>query len=209
MFCEKTTLLFTGFDDFEAMLNNPSGQLAHFLQDNIKESKSLEIISLNLPVIYDKSFKFLKESIIKFKPNFIIMFGADSRPNSINKNLVRVEKKAQNEDNASIADASNDFRQGSKILSQYAFSEKLKTKVKALPLKKVLETSGVNVKTNTDAGRFVCNNLYFHTLNFITSENLNTEAVFIHIPISFQLKQSLHVFKTTVEHLTKNSLKLK
>jgi len=45
-------------------------------------------------------------------------------------------------------------------------------------------TTGLNcTEISEDAGRFVCNGLYYAILNHLQSNSLNTQCVFVHVPI--------------------------
>lgn len=46
---------------------------------------------------------------------------------------------------------------------------------------KALSAKGFDVMTSDDAGRFVCNYVYYHSLRF--SEKNGTKSVFVHVPL--------------------------
>ena len=49
-------------------------------------------------------------------------------------------------------------------------------------IKESLEDSGYKVIISKFAGRYLCNNLYYHILKYINDNNLKTKMIFIHIP---------------------------
>lgn len=57
-----------------------------------------------------------------------------------------------------------------------------KTTYNYINLKKALEKVGYKVIVSVDAGTYLCNNLYFHGLKYISDNKLKTKMLFIHIP---------------------------
>lgn len=49
-------------------------------------------------------------------------------------------------------------------------------------MKKDLEDGGYKVIVSNDAGTYLCNNLYFHGLKYISDNKLKTKMIFVHIP---------------------------
>lgn len=49
-------------------------------------------------------------------------------------------------------------------------------------MKKDLESGGYKVIISNDAGTYLCNNLYFHGLKYISDNKLKTKMIFVHIP---------------------------
>lgn len=45
-----------------------------------------------------------------------------------------------------------------------------------------LELYGYRVLISKDAGNYLCNNLYYNGLKYISDNNINTKMIFIHIP---------------------------
>lgn len=59
---------------------------------------------------------------------------------------------------------------------------KYKTVCDYTKIKDDLESKGYKVVISNDAGKYLCNNLYFHGLKYIKDTSLKTEMIFIHIP---------------------------
>lgn len=49
-------------------------------------------------------------------------------------------------------------------------------------LKVILEQAGYKVMVSNNAGKYLCNNLYYYGLKYIHDNELNTRMLFIHIP---------------------------
>ena len=45
-----------------------------------------------------------------------------------------------------------------------------------------LELYGYRVLISKDAGNYLCNNLYYNILKYISDNDINTKMIFIHIP---------------------------
>jgi pyroglutamyl-peptidase len=62
-----------------------------------------------------------------------------------------------------------------------AISNKRETSVPVEELTSALVSKGYEVMTSDDAGRFVCNYVYYHSLRF--SEQNKTKSLFVHVPL--------------------------
>lgn len=52
---------------------------------------------------------------------------------------------------------------------------------------KTLATKGYDVMTSDDAGRFVCNYVYYHSLRF--AEQNGNKSLFVHVPLFFTINE--------------------
>lgn len=57
----------------------------------------------------------------------------------------------------------------------------LKTSCSAEAIVKFLKKKGYDVGTSDDAGRFVCNYVYYHSLRF--AEQKGHRSLFVHVPL--------------------------
>lgn len=64
----------------------------------------------------------------------------------------------------------------------------LNTNFDYIKLFEFLEEEKYKVKISSNAGRSLCNHVYFEGLNYIYSNNLKTKMIFIHIPYSKNLE---------------------
>ena len=46
-----------------------------------------------------------------------------------------------------------------------------------------LKQKNINVEISNTAGTYVCNNLFYHLMNYIEENNLNIKAGFVHVPL--------------------------
>lgn len=56
---------------------------------------------------------------------------------------------------------------------------------------KALAKKGYNVMTSDDAGRFVCNYVYYHSLRF--AEQNGIKSLFVHVPLFFTIDEEVQM----------------
>lgn len=128
------------------------------------------VYKLVLPVSYPDAFDKLKKELT-FKPDIFILLGM-----AANRNVVTIEEKAINELNFSIPD-NNNLTIKEKLIcnegNKYIYS-----KVNIDELITYLNDLNFECEKSTDAGKYICNYLYYEVLN-----NYNVPAIFVHIPM--------------------------
>ena len=147
-------VLVTAFKPFGKCNNNYS-------QEVIKYIKNVDKIILD--VCYDKCYIDLCNEYNLNDYDLIISMG-EARM----RNVLTLEIKAKNISSCSLADNLGIIKKDEKIINNDIIE--LETLVNIDNVKEL-------VKLSEDAGKFVCNNLYFHLLN-----NYQTKSLFIHIP---------------------------
>lgn len=147
-------VLVTAFKPFYKSPNNYSMEVLEYIDG---------VDKCILDVIYDEAFIELESTTCLFDYDLIIALGeARSR-----KELT-LELNAKNIASCSIADNAGVIKKDEKILNDGL--DVLKTNVDITNLDKIVTFS-------EDAGKFVCNNLYYHLLTLYPDKSL-----FIHIP---------------------------
>lgn len=115
-----------------------------------------------IDVVYDECFVELTNKFNLDSYDLIIALGeARSRM------ILTLEENAKNISSCSIPDNRGNFKKDERILDN---DDVLYTKVDINKVKDLVEFS-------SDAGKFVCNNLYYHLLNYNPHKTL-----FIHVP---------------------------
>lgn len=56
---------------------------------------------------------------------------------------------------------------------------------------KFLKRKGYNVALSTDAGRFVCNYVYYHSLRF--AEERGHKSLFVHVPLFARISEEMQM----------------
>ena len=145
-------VLISAFTPFNKMPNNYSSEVLKYING---------VDKIILDVVYDECFEELKKQFNLDEYDLIIASG-EAR----SRKVLTLEKRAQNIASCSLADNSGVIKKDEKIILNS--DEYLYTK---LPI----EQSDIEI--SLDAGRFVCNNIYYHLLF-----NYPEKSLFIHIP---------------------------
>lgn len=158
-------ILVSGFKPFLNEKINPSELLVEKLK-----VKYQDLITVILPVEFDRAYLELQKQIDTVHPKFVIMFGqAGGRPH------VCLEKIALNWNQTKASDEKG-FNPGVgrigdgelAVMSNFPVDE----------LAEFLAERKLRVETSFSAGAFVCNNLYFKVLK----HNALIPAIFVHVP---------------------------
>ena len=147
-------VLVTGFTPFNNEINNYSSEVLKYI-DNVDK--------VILDVLYDECYLILDNSTNLNEYDLIIALG-EAR----SRNELTLELRAKNVSSCSLKDNLGVLK-NDEVISANA-NEFLYTKVDVSKVKD-------DIIFSNDAGKFVCNNLYFHLL-----ENHPDKAIFIHIP---------------------------
>lgn len=179
-------ILLTAFDPFDNEETNASLEVLNNIE-------SENITKLVLPTVYDEAFNKIKPYI---NYDYIIMLGqAGGRPK------ISLERFAQNLDDSTTLDNKGILKQNKKIDQDSSLMYMTNTKIEELF--NILKEKDIPVEISNYAGNFVCNNTYYHVLNAINNKNLNTKAIFIHIPYlkTITLETAIYGINTVIKHL--------
>lgn len=165
-------VLVTAFKPFNNLNNNYSTEVLNHLNG---------VDKIILDVVYDKCYNDLMTKFKLDDYDLIIALG-EARM----RNELTLELQAKNISSCSLADNSGTIKTNEIIDNN--LEEVIKTHVLLQELDKL-------VKFSNDAGKFVCNNLYFHLL-----ANYPDKSIFIHIPNCYDsdteyIKHSLTINK--------------
>lgn len=148
-------ILVTAFEPFNNSINNYS-------QEVLKQIKS-NVIKEVLDVVYDECFTIINNKYDLKDFDLIIAMG-EARM----RTKLTLEIQAKNIASCSLKDNKGILKQDLKIIENG--ENIIQTKVKVDKVKDLIEFS-------YDAGKFVCNNIYYHLLF-----NYPNKSLFIHIP---------------------------
>jgi len=159
-------ILVTGFKPFLGEKINPSEMLANELAENFKE-----VSALILPVEFKSSFEVLKNHLRQHHYDYVISLGQASGRTKIGFEKIGLNwVQTENKDEAGTKPVTGPIAEAPlAIMSQFPVDEVfLKLKEDHLP-----------VEISFSAGTYVCNDLYFRTLN----EFKSLKTVFVHVPL--------------------------
>lgn len=166
-------ILVTGFGAFSTNDINPTEEVVSLLPESIRGNK---IITAILPVVFDECFEVLKPLIEKEKPDIIISLGL-----AAGRTALTPERVAININDSRVADNKGNMPFDESIIDGGEFA--LQTTLPLRRIESILKRKHLPVSISNSAGLFVCNNVMYHTLNYIKENNLDTKAGFIHIPL--------------------------
>ncbi len=165
-------ILITGFEPFGGEKINPSFEAIKLLPDLIEEA---QIIKIEIPTVFKKSYQLLKQEILKHSPDIVICVGQAGGTNAI-----RAERVAINIDDARIAD-----NEGNQPIDEKIFKDGKNAYFSTLPIKAIVEENKKDnipcIVSNT-AGTFVCNHIFYSLMYATHKEFHDIKGGFIHVP---------------------------
>ncbi len=187
-------ILITGFDPFGGEKVNPALEAVKLLPNEILGS---EIIKLEIPTVFRKSYNVLREAIIKNNPDVVISVGQASGRFGITP-----ERVAINIDDARIAD-----NEGNQPIDERIFEDGKEAYFSNLPIKAMvaeIKENGLPASVSNTAGTFVCNHIMYSIMYIIEKEFTNIRGGFIHVPcIPAQVVDKVGVPSMSVEDISK------
>ena len=169
-------ILVTGFGSFPGVPHNPCIDILEHIQSHVLYVQG-NVYTLVVPVSYSKSIDCLETVIAEWKPDGIIELGVSSRAEGL-----KLESTAYNLRNTNIPDVDGIQYTNQPITKELPIDSSVQS---TLPLLEIVEEvtgmSGVTVQIqhSNDPGRYVCNNIYWHTMH----KHPQIPSVFIHIPM--------------------------
>jgi pyroglutamyl-peptidase len=165
-------ILITGFGGFLLNNENPTIEVLKLLPKRIYGH---QIIVAELPVVYDECFDVLLPLIEKYKPEIIINLGLAG-----GRKAISLERVALN-----INDSKSPDNNGNIFLDKPVILTGENAYFSTLPLKKIMkriQIKKIPVEISNTAGLYVCNNLMYHVLHYLSQNNLDVKAGFVHVP---------------------------
>ena len=150
-------VLISAFKPFNMATNNYSNEVLNHIY-----SSKYDLTKVIIDVVYDECFKELSKNNLDEYDLIVALGEARSRK------VLTIEKNAFNIASCSIADNAGVLRKDTTIIDNG--NELLET---VLDLEKCKDYGEISF----NPGKFVCNNLYYHLLNYN-----NNKSIFIHIP---------------------------
>ena len=170
-------LLVTAFEAFGNDNINPSMEVLNYIDEN----------KIILPVSYVKAKEVLYTAIEKYKPTFILSLGLAGKRKNIS-----IEEEAINLMAASVPDndgviKNEKIMEGDNILYTNVDIENLISKLK-----------DENVYKSFDCGKYICNEVYYLSLNALSGS-----ALFVHLPPIKEMREDGKELNYLVETVKK------
>jgi pyroglutamyl-peptidase len=163
--------LVTGFEPFAGSSLNPSQLIVEALAAAHGDSEHIFAV---LPVEYRLAGERLGALLEQHQPHTVICIGqAEGR------NAISLETRAQNLDDANLADNSGEMRTGRDI--SLGGPSELSTTLPVDALLEQLEAAGIPAESSTSAGTFVCNHIFYVMQQQL--EGSTVRSGFVHVPL--------------------------
>lgn len=169
----KGVILVTGFGPFAGVDVNPTEALATSLDGT--RFGAFGVHAAVLDVSYARAGAELRALVALTRPVAMVHFGV-----ARGERVLRVEKRAVNRMHAADADVDGARHEGARVVDSLALDAWLETRVDAEGLALRLVEAGHPARTSEDAGRYVCNALYFGALALAAEAAI--PCVFVHVP---------------------------
>lgn len=165
-------ILITGFDPFDKASINPAYEAVKLIPEMIK---GVEIIKAEIPTVSYKAIEKTKKMIDECAPDVVINVGQAGGRFGINPEKVAINL--------------NDFRikdnEGNQPLDCPIYEGAPSAYFTTLPVKAMaakVKEEGIPAAVSYSAGTFVCNQVMYGVLHYITENKLPIKAGFIHVP---------------------------
>ncbi len=166
-------VLVTGFGPFPGAPANPSAWLAEALPERLS-GLAAELHSRVLPTEWEAVANLTQTLHETLQPHVAIHFGLSRSARGF-----RIEQSAYNRA-ASRADAAGALPRSRSILAQG--QGRLDTRLPAAPLSAHLRERGIPALPSRSAGRYLCNFLYYLSLDWAARQAETPAVLFVHIP---------------------------
>ena len=171
---ERPRVLLTGFGPFPGVPANPSGWLANALAERWPSAEADGRVHARILPTEWEATALIPRLCETLEPHVTIHFGVSEHASTF-----RIERSAPNRA-APRADARGILPPSPVILAEGA--DRLDTAFPAGALARHLKTSGVAAVTSHSAGHYLCNFLYYHSLDWALRQPTPPLVLFVHIP---------------------------
>lgn len=165
----------TGFGPFQGIDENPTADVVDALAG--ESFGKLKVVGEVLPTSYERGPLAALAGIREHAPKIIVHLGL-----TLADTVVRVESWAVNEMTARIPDVDGAQPWELPITDEQERQSIYETEVDAEAIVEDLRAAGHPARVSLNAGRFVCNCVYFHTLDFAAGGGTKAPAIFAHLP---------------------------
>ncbi|MBR5231310.1 MAG: pyroglutamyl-peptidase I [Clostridia bacterium] len=165
-------LLLTGFEPFGGERINPALEAVRSVKNTIG---SLQIVKLQVPVVYREAGRVVCEAMEKEKPDAIICIGQAG-----GRDAVTPERVAIN-----VMDAASPDNAGQVMTDELIETDGPAAYFATLPVKQMVKSvqeKAIPCRISNTAGTYVCNSLIYDVLHYARRNMPHVKACFIHVP---------------------------
>lgn len=174
------SLLLTSFEPFGGQARNAAQDAAALLPEQIGDWR---IIKRTVPTVFGASVDAVVEAICKETPDAVLMVGQ-----AAGRSALTPERFAFNEVNARIPDNAGKQPKNAPIVANGP--EAYDTTLPVENLVAAMQAVGIPSEISVDAGRFVCNELFYGVMHWLAANDLQIPAGFLHVPQSAEQAQA-------------------
>jgi pyroglutamyl-peptidase len=171
-----TTLLITGFGAFPGAPSNPSGplalRLAHRRRPAFADTRRIAHVFRTSYAAVERE---LPELVARHRPDAILMFGLATRTSHL-----RIETRARNVVSMVFADAER-RKPAARTLAANG-PTLLQVRAPGASVLQAARATGVPAALSHDAGRYLCNALFWRALEAAARHGGPPVVVFVHVP---------------------------
>lgn len=187
-------LLMTGFEGFLGRTRNPSWDGL----DAIRQGPDAGLLAplgpvsiLRLPVRYGEAERLLAEAVASLRPEALVMLGMHGGPDSGGRGAKSfyVETLAHNLDDSKAPDNAGEVREARPIAAGMTPDAALPATLPADWLLPALSGAGFACHESRDAGRYLCNHLFFCALRLAETYSPRPLTAFVHVPPSEEMRE--------------------
>lgn len=190
-------ILLTGFEPFGRSDINSSWETAYHIGQLAISGVEMKVVQL--PVSFISSGKLIRKLLQTHKPDALVMLGQRGKGQNIDIERIAVNMMdSVNPDNDGFSPRELPIVENGS--NAYFSNMSVKT------LKDALENSNIPSKLSNSAGLYVCNCTYYHALSEIFESELQTKAVFVHLPKlseDFTIELLVESVKKIIEEILK------
>ena len=169
----RPRVLLTGFGPFPGVADNPSAWLAETLAERSARDVDAEFHARVVPTAWQEA-QIMPRFYEELQPHVMIHFGVSQRAKTF-----RIERFAHNRA-ARRGDAHGLMPSAPVIQAEGA--DRIATKLPAAALAAHLRTCGVAAASSRSAGSYLCNFLYYHSLDWALRQPDPRLVLFVHVP---------------------------
>lgn len=168
------TVLVTGFGPFPGAPVNPTQQIVKHLA-RTKRIAGHRIAAHVFTTSYAAVDRDLPRLIARHRPRALVMFGL-----AANTPYIRIETLAHNEITRKQVDVTGTKPKEAAIRASRAMA--MRGRAPFVQLVNAARAAGVKAQTSQDAGRYVCNYLYWRAIEAAQKPGGPKRVVFVHVP---------------------------